>query len=142
MRALLAVDDSEASYDAAAFAHRILDHDDEIVVLNVARLTQVGAYTMGGLAGAPAVATTDETWDAIRQNAWRVVKDAGASVEAGEGRVEIGDPGERICDVAAEERVELIVMGTRDRGLLERIFSPSVSGYVVSHAPCPVLVVR
>jgi nucleotide-binding universal stress UspA family protein len=143
MRALLAVDDSEASHDAAAFAHRILDHEDDIIVLNVARLSQVGAFTMGGLAGAPGVATaTDDTWEAVRRNSWRLVTEAGEEADADEGRVEIGDPGQRICDVAAEEGVELIVMGSRDRGLLERIFSPSVSAYVVSHAPCSVLVVR
>jgi nucleotide-binding universal stress UspA family protein len=142
MRALLAVDDSEASYDAAAFAHRILRETDDIIVLNVTRLDQTAAFTMGGLGGAPAVSATDETWEAVRQNAWRVVQETGAAADGDEGRVEIGDPGQRICDVATEEDVELIVMGTRDRGLLGRIFSPSVSSYVVSHAPCPVLVVR
>lgn len=143
MRALLAVDESEASYDAAAFAHRILDHDDDIIVLNVARMAQVGAYTMGGLAGVPGVATaTEETWDAVRRNAWELVTQAGEAADADEGRVEIGDPGQRICDVATEEDIELIIIGSRDRGLLERIFSPSVSSYVVHHAPCSVLVVR
>lgn len=143
MRALLAVDDSEASFDAAAFAHRLLDDEDDIIVLNVARLSQVGAYTMGGLAGVPSVPTaTQETWDAVRRNAWKVVTETGKAAGGDEGRVEIGDPGQRICDVAAEEGIDLIVLGSRDRGLLERIFSPSVSGYVVSHAPCSVLVVR
>ena len=143
MRALLAVDDSEASFDAAAFAHRVLDSEDDIIVLNVTRMAQVGVYTMGGLTGVPGVATsTEETWDVVRRNAWNVVTEAGEAAHADEGRVEVGDPGQRICDVATEERVELIVLGSRDRGLLERIFSPSVSGYVVSHAPCSVLVVR
>lgn len=142
MRALLAVDDSEASYDAAAFAHRILDPDDVIIVLNVTRMSQIGGFTMGGLAGVPPAAATDEAWDAIRQSAWRVVKAAGATAEAEMGRVEIGDPGERICDVAQEEGVDLIIMGSRDRKMWERIFSPSVSAYVATHAPCPVLVVR
>jgi nucleotide-binding universal stress UspA family protein len=142
MRTLLAVDESKASYDAAAFAHRLLRPEDDILVLNVARANQVGLYTVGGLAGAPAPATSDTSWDALREHAWQVVQDAGAAAEASEGRVELGDPGQRICDVAAEEGVELIIMGSRDRGLVERIFSPSVSSYVVSHAPCPVLVVR
>jgi nucleotide-binding universal stress UspA family protein len=142
MRALLAVDDSEASFDAAAFAHRLLHADDDVVVLNVARLEQLSSFTMGGLAGMPAVVAPEESWEAVRQNAWRVVQDAGAAIDATEGRVELGDPGQRICDVALEERADLIVMGTRDRGLLDRIFSPSVSHYVVSHAPCSVLVVR
>ena len=143
MRALLAVDDSEASYDAAAFAHRLLRDEDDILVLNVASLSQIGSFTMGGLAGAQVTASaTDATWDAVRQHAWEVVHQAGEAAAADKGRVEVGDPGQRICDVAAEERIDLIVMGSRDRRLLERIFSPSVSAYVVSHAPCPVLVVR
>jgi nucleotide-binding universal stress UspA family protein len=142
MRILLCVDDSKPSYDAAAFAQRLLDPDDEVIVLNVARANQVGLYTAGGLAGAPAPATAETSWDILRENAWRVVQDAGSQADADEGRVELGDPGQRICDVAAEEGVEMIIMGSRDRGLMERIFSPSVSSYVVRHAPCPVLVVR
>lgn len=142
MRALLAVDDSKASFDAAAFAHRFLQPDDEIIVLNVTQANQVGFYTMGGLAAAPGPMAPDDTWDALRENAWRVVQEAGEAAEAEVGRVELGDPAQRICDVAAEEGVEMIVMGSRDRSFFERIFSPSVSGYVVSHAPCPVLVVR
>lgn len=142
MRALLAVDDSKASFDAAAFAHRLLRPEDQILVLNVAQMNQVGLYTVGGLAGAPVPTATDAGWEALQEHAWDVVEEAGEAAHAEEGMVELGDPAQRICDVAAEEGVDLVIMGSRDRSLLERIFSPSVSSYVVSHAPCPVLVVR
>ena len=142
MRALLAVDDSKESFDAAAFAHRLLRPEDQILVLNVAQTNQVGLYTVGGLAGAPVPIATDASWDVLQQHAWDVVEEAGQAAQAEEGRVDLGDPGQRICDVATEEGVDLIIMGSRDRSLLERIFSPSVSSYVVSNAPCPVLVVR
>jgi nucleotide-binding universal stress UspA family protein len=142
MLALLAVDDSPESYDAAAFANVFLQPDDDVIVLNVARPSQVGLYTVGGLAGAPPPASTETSWDAVRDNAWRVVRQAGEAAGADEGRVELGDPGQRICDVAAEEGADLIIMGSRQRGLLERIFSPSVSAHVIHNAPCPVLVVR
>ncbi len=57
-------------------------------------------------------------------------------------RVEHGDPGERICEVARIERFDLVVVGSRGAGFLRRALLGSVSRYVAQHAPCPVLVVR
>jgi nucleotide-binding universal stress UspA family protein len=57
-------------------------------------------------------------------------------------RVESGDPGERICAVAADEGVDLVVVGHHNVGTLRRILGGSVSEDVAHHAPCPVLLVR
>lgn len=53
-----------------------------------------------------------------------------------------GKPGEIIVDVAAEEKVSMIVMGTRGLGTIRRTIMGSVSDYVVHHAHCPVVVCR
>jgi nucleotide-binding universal stress UspA family protein len=53
-----------------------------------------------------------------------------------------GKPGEVIVDVALEEKVIMIVMGTRGQGTLRRTILGSVSDYVVHHAHCPVVVCR
>lgn len=52
-----------------------------------------------------------------------------------------GDPGEGLCTVAEELRAAAIVVGSRGLGGVKRFFLGSVSGYVVQHAPCPVVVV-
>jgi len=47
-----------------------------------------------------------------------------------------------IVDYAAENRVDLIVVGTRGLGGFKKLVLGSVSSGLVAHAPCAVLVVR
>ncbi|MEJ2596794.1 MAG: universal stress protein [Anaerolineales bacterium] len=62
----------------------------------------------------------------------------------GEIRKEIleGQPAEEILNVANVRKSDLIVMGSRGLGKLAGIVLGSQSQKVVSHAPCPVLIVR
>jgi len=53
-----------------------------------------------------------------------------------------GSIAEAILDVAATRKCDLIVMGSRGLGRLEGAVLGSNSQKVVSHAPCPVLIVR
>lgn len=53
-----------------------------------------------------------------------------------------GDPADAIVEAAREAEADLIVVGTRHRGILERLLIGSVSGELVVEAPCDVLVVR
>ena len=53
-----------------------------------------------------------------------------------------GPAGEAIVEVARNEQVDLVVVGSHGRGAVGRFFVGSVSEHVVRHAPCPVLVVR
>lgn len=62
----------------------------------------------------------------------------------------VGKPGERICQVAEELNVDLLVLGSPERrpsiarGLpdLDRLLGQSLSDYVRVYATCPVLLVR
>lgn len=56
--------------------------------------------------------------------------------------IEAKDPREAICDLANEEKVDYIVMGSRGQNPIKKMFMGSVSSYVSSHAPCPVIVIR
>ena len=49
---------------------------------------------------------------------------------------------EQIVRLAKTKRADLVVMGTRGRSGLAKLFLGSVAGRVVSAAPCPVLTVR
>ena len=53
-----------------------------------------------------------------------------------------GDPATAIIDVAAVRKSEIIIMGSRGLGRLAGLLLGSTSQKVVSHAPCPVLIVR
>jgi hypothetical protein len=46
-----------------------------------------------------------------------------------------------ICQVAAKEKTELIIMATHGRTGLKHVLIGSMAEAVVRHAPCPVLVV-
>ncbi len=53
-----------------------------------------------------------------------------------------GSPKKEIVNLANELGIELIVMGSSGKGLLDRMLVGSTTTYVISHAPCNVMVVR
>ena len=55
--------------------------------------------------------------------------------------VEFGAPHKNICELAASEAVDMIVMSTHGRTGIDHFILGSVTEKVVAHAPCPVLVV-
>jgi len=58
------------------------------------------------------------------------------------GQVVRGDPREAIVHAARADNADLIVMGSHGRSGLAKLLLGSVASYVVSHAPCSVLVVK
>ena len=56
--------------------------------------------------------------------------------------METGSPAPAIVDVAEEQGVDLIVMGSRGLGLVKGVLLGSVSQYVVENAKCAVMVVK
>ena len=59
-----------------------------------------------------------------------------------EGHVVPGDPATAIIDVARREGAELVVVGSRGLGELQRFLRGSVSARVAVHAPISVLIVQ
>jgi nucleotide-binding universal stress UspA family protein len=53
-----------------------------------------------------------------------------------------GDPAETIVELAEHEHADLIVVGTREPGLFDRILNSSVSAGVARRSHCDVLIVH
>jgi len=72
-------------------------------------------------------------------NAAERVKKEGIEVNA---EILYEPPGEAIIKFAEKENVDLIVIGSHNRGVIDRVFMGSVSNYVVQNAHRPVLVIK
>uniref|UniRef100_A0A1I8HMD3 Usp domain-containing protein n=3 Tax=Macrostomum lignano TaxID=282301 RepID=A0A1I8HMD3_9PLAT len=145
-RVLIAVDRSEHSERAIRwYLSKLHRPSDQLVFVNVSEPPEVALGF--GMAG-PAVAEVyskalDETVAQAKQLAVDIkelCRGLGAEHVRFLERI-ARSPGQSIVDLAEEENVELIIMGSRGQGLLRRTFLGSVSDYVLHHTHRPVLVV-
>ncbi|MFN8388090.1 MAG: universal stress protein [Anaerolineales bacterium] len=135
---LLAVDGSEHALNAARMAAQLARSMDS------AELRIAVVYdSIPPLLGDPDFqivlnARLDET-EKILQSAVKAVGEVPSTVST---ETIAGDPAEAIIKIADTRKCDLIVMGSRGLGRLAGLVLGSVSQKVVSHAPCPVLIVR
>lgn len=80
-------------------------------------------------------------WAGSRANMDAFIETHFAGMEA-TGLIYEGRPAEKIVEIAREQGVDLIVMGTHGRAGLDRLFFGSVANEVVRSAACPVLTIR
>ena len=88
----------------------------------------------------PHASDEEEMGQAADRTLDQLMLDSGLSGSV-ERRVETGDPAIVLAQIAEEEPVDLIVVGTGRRGLVASAILGSVSTAVVSRAPCPVVAV-
>jgi nucleotide-binding universal stress UspA family protein len=146
VKVLIATDGSEGAVAAAQQGLRLTAPDATVLLLAIAETPpDAGVGFDAGMGGAVADTEVLEVeWEAGRTHAEGAIQRT-AQVLGGrqvESRIEPGDPAKAICEVAAEEGVDVVVIGSRGHGRLRRALLGSVSTHVIHHAPCPVLVVR
>lgn len=142
MDVLIAVDDSDESREAVTAAYRFFGSEADYSLISVGEhpTVYVGGY---GPAAMPTASDLEMQLEAAQRSAEHAVSTAQANLpEGAQIDVEVGDPARTICEFAAEHHSDIIVIGSHDRRFWERIFDPSVTRYLIDHAPCPVLVVR
>lgn len=140
-RILVATDLTPASLPAFHEALRIAEE-------NGAELVLTHAYQLPNL-GQP-VALAGDAYDQMDRQLRRgaesriekLLEEARRRNVAARQLVIFGDPYDAIARAAAEEAVDLVIMGTHGRRGVARFFLGSVASRVISTSPCPVLTVR
>jgi len=84
----------------------------------------------------------EEAVKAAQQKMGAVAKEFLASFPKAETRVMTGSPADKILDLARQEKIDLIIMGTKGRKGLEYTIFGSVCRKVVREAPCPVVTIN
>lgn len=143
-KVLLTTDGSELATQAAHRALELLGSGHDVTGLVVVPPPTATA-PMGDAGVAPMIdpmIASDQT-AALTGEASSILEGLAAGLGATmTQRVEHGDPGHTICEVAAEGGFDVVVVGSHGTGFLKRLLLGSVSHHVLHHAPCPVLVVR
>lgn len=147
MHILIGTDGSQHATDAATAGVALLGTPDRITLACVIEAPPEATRGMeSGFAGGIASdAEVDAAWSALRDEARQIlehlVDEIDVSVPVDLVTLE-GDPGAALCQAAADRDADVVVVGSRGRGVLKRALLGSVSTYVTNNAPCPVLVTR
>jgi len=140
---LLCTDGSDLALAAIRQGLELLAPPDRIVVLTVASPVDPTLVTGTGFAGG--VMSFEDKNDLVeaQREAARATLDETVSalgLADAETRLEFGDAGHIICQVAEELPASVVVLGTHGRSGIRRAVIGSTSDHVVRHAVCPVLV--
>ncbi len=147
---LVAVDKTEGSRRAAEFVNRFFaGMDVSITAVNVARgpAETVPAAPYGGVYPWPWPGTSARDQAAFEEAMVREEQAAEAvalaqAPEDADVEVLFGQAVEAISHAAEDEDADLVVVGSNDRGFLQRLLGGSVSQELARKSPRPVLIVR
>lgn len=136
---LLPIDGSEASFKTTRYATALASQiNASIIILHVITVPDFPRYLKSVDVYYEEVKKEVENWFDMIANFWqsknlkirtRIVTGAFSVVES-------------IVEVADKENVDIIVIGSRGRSQFKKLLLGSVTNGVVTHAKCPVLVVK
>jgi nucleotide-binding universal stress UspA family protein len=138
MKVLVALDESQISLRAAREAVRLFPGAEfTVVTVNRRPVPWIMQGPYGGtyfttFVDLPPEGLDDETLTGLA---------ASAGITDAETVTAIGDPAYAICQAAEQHDADVVVVGSHDKGLLGRLFAPSIAHAVVTGTFRPVLVV-
>ena len=141
-RILVGLDGSDYSLKALDLAIDLAKkYQSQIVLVHVVmrQIYAINPPEAGVLAGTAIVRELEADGKAILAKGEEAVKAQGVLVET---RLKQGVPAEELLRTAADEKVDLIVLGSRGLSQVKAFFLGSVSDKVSHHAKCPTLIVR
>ena len=142
---LVCSDGSDKALEAAAVAAEMAQKfGSQVILLNVYDPSVIPAATIGIPGGLLETTVSEscyaeEIQSGAEKSTAEVFQKAGVRYTT---HRELGHPVDRIISTASDEKVDLIVIGSRGLGGFERLLLGSVSEGVLRHAHCPVLTVR
>jgi nucleotide-binding universal stress UspA family protein len=141
-RVLVPLDGSRLAQMALDFATNIVDTQCEIVLLTAIQKPEIPIFSVNPMIIAELdYADIDFMRKDAQSNLESVAKNLNNQGLHSTSQVEVGDPATIIVQVARLLDVDMIIMSTHGRSGVSRWLFGSVTGRVLSMAPCPVLVV-
>ena len=137
---LVPIDFSECSMKGLDYAKGLArQFDSDLVLLHSVHMDYYVASDEYARYDFPLLmAQSEKTAKAQMSDLVRQTKAEGFKIET---TLEIGHPGDQICDRAQSRKADLIVISTHGRTGLKHVLIGSTAEFVVRHSPCPVLVV-
>ena len=137
-RIVVPTDFSECSEEAWRVARRVAAAGGELILTHI--LAEAPLYRESFTTDISQVYEGARRWAQAALEEW--VAKARAEGLAARDVLRSGVAYREIVALAADERADLIVLGTHGRGGMDRVLLGSVADRVVRLAPCPVLTVR
>ena len=127
------------AYDGGEPAQRALEATAELAKLSGAVVAVVSVVPIhpGRIGGDPWDSTEDHAQELLE--ARRILHERGIEAELLEP---VGDPAERIEEIAEKGEYDTIVVGSRGLGAVGRVLQGSVSEHVATHAKSTVIIAR
>lgn len=143
---MVALDGSESANHALNFAFDIAEKfSAEILLLTVVPKILFPYITIPGSSPPPTLTNFSEDLKAghekILREALDMIKKKNPNLKVSAKTIE-GHAADKIVEMAKEEKVDLIVVGSRGLSGLKRFILGSVSHHVAHHCECPVLIVK
>ncbi len=137
---VVGVDGSEQSTRAAAVAADLCRcHGAHLHLITVVRPPEGWWGIVGSPPPADAISSSmSQAQQGILDVATESIDLEGVEWDASE---EIGEPATALADVCREREADVLVVGRRGAGLMERLVIGSVADRLAHYAPCPVLIV-